>query len=107
MPGEHSQSLPPKRSIIVFTKNVHSPGGKRLRWNLGKNLKLKLERGVGFEMVADSIERNAFRVATVKSKSHPGQKCFLVRLHGKKLGGSVSGEQDVDLSVHDFRGGLK
>ena len=83
MSGEHPQSFPPKRSIIVFTKNVHSPGGKRLRWNLGKNLKLKLERGVGFEMVADSIERNAFRVATVKSKSHPGQKCFLVRLLGK------------------------
>jgi hypothetical protein len=56
---------------------------KPLKWNLGKNLKLKLERGVGFEMVAGAVERNAFEVAKVKSKSHPGQKCFLVRLQRK------------------------
>lgn len=56
---------------------------KSLRWNLGKNLKLKLERGVGFEMVADAIARNAFQVAEVKSKNHPGQKCFLVRIRRK------------------------
>lgn len=56
---------------------------KPLKWNLGKNLNLKLERGVGFEMVADAVERNAFEVAKVKSKNHPGQKCFLVRLHRK------------------------
>ncbi len=46
---------------------------KPLKWNLGKNLKLKLERGVGFEMVADAVERNAFEFAKVKSKNHPGQ----------------------------------
>jgi hypothetical protein len=46
---------------------------KALKWNLGKNLKLKLERGVGFEMVADAITRNAFQVAKVKSKNHPGK----------------------------------
>ncbi len=56
---------------------------KALKWNLGKNLKLKLERGVGFEMVAAAVERNAFKVAKVKSKNHPGQKCFLVRYKKK------------------------
>jgi hypothetical protein len=39
---------------------------KPLKWNIGKNLKLKLERGVGFEMVADAIERKAYQVAKVK-----------------------------------------
>jgi hypothetical protein len=56
---------------------------KSLKWNLGKNLKLKVERGVGFEMVADAIARNAFQVAEVKSKNHIGQKCFLVRIRRK------------------------
>lgn len=53
---------------------------KSLRWNLGKNLKLKTERGVGFEMVAEAIAKGAFKIAKVKSQNHPGQKCFLVRL---------------------------
>jgi hypothetical protein len=57
---------------------------KVLLWNLGKNLKLKLERGIGFGLVADAIERNAFEVAKVKSRNHPGQKCFLIRWHGKR-----------------------
>ena len=52
---------------------------KRLRWNLGKNLKLKLERGIGFETIAAAIERNTFSIKEVKSKNHPGQKCFIVR----------------------------
>ena len=56
---------------------------KALKWNLGKNLKIKLERGVGFEMVSEAIMRNAFQIAKVKSKNHPGQKCFLVRLQKK------------------------
>jgi hypothetical protein len=55
-------------------------GMQSFRWNLGKNLKLKTERGVGFEMVVEAITRGAFKIAKVKSKSHPGQKCFLVRI---------------------------
>ena len=56
---------------------------KPLKWNLGKNLKLKLERGIGLEMVSDAIAQNGFKVAKVKSKNHPGQMCFLVRLQRK------------------------
>jgi hypothetical protein len=56
---------------------------KALKWNLGKNLKLKLERGVGFEMVADAITRNAFQVAKVKSKNHPGKSASLCDSKGK------------------------
>jgi hypothetical protein len=55
---------------------------KPLSWNLGKNLKLKLERGVGFEMVVAEVTRRAFRIGEVKSKNHPGQKCFIVKLNG-------------------------
>ena len=33
--------------------------------------------------VAEAIMRNAFQIAKVKSKNHPGQKCFLVRLQKK------------------------
>jgi hypothetical protein len=56
---------------------------KPLRWNLGKNLKLKLERGIGFETIAAAIERNAFTIKEAKSKNHPGQKCFIVRASRK------------------------
>lgn len=56
---------------------------KPLRWNMGKNLKLKIERGIGFETIAAAIERNAFTVREVKSKNHPGQKCFVVKANRK------------------------
>ncbi len=37
---------------------------KPLRWNLGKNLKLKLERGIGFETIAAAIELCALQGAS-------------------------------------------
>ncbi len=57
---------------------------KPFRWNLGKNIKLKVERGIGFETVAARIEKNAFTVKEVKSKKPPGQKCFVVSANRKK-----------------------
>ena len=57
---------------------------KPYRWNLGKNVKLKMERGVGFEMVVEAINHGAFAIGEVESKNHPGQKCFWVTLIGKK-----------------------
>ena len=57
---------------------------KPYRWNLGKNIKLKTERGVGFEMVVEAINRRAFTIGEVDSKNHPGQKCFWVTLNSKK-----------------------
>jgi hypothetical protein len=56
---------------------------KRLTWNSGKNTKLKLERGVSFEMVLECIERGAFHIDMTTSKSHGRQRAFFVRLNGR------------------------
>ena len=56
---------------------------KAIRWNLGKNIKLKLERGIGFEMIVDAVNRDAYTIDVVASRNHPGQKCFRVRLFNK------------------------
>jgi hypothetical protein len=56
---------------------------KRITWNMGKNSKLKMERGVSFEMVMSCIARNAFKVAPTSSKSHVKQKAFFVWMNDK------------------------
>jgi uncharacterized DUF497 family protein len=56
---------------------------KLFTWNLGKNSKLKEERGVSFEEVKDAIERKAAKRARNTSRNHPDQFIFIVRIHGK------------------------
>jgi hypothetical protein len=55
-----------------------------LGWNIGKNSKLKEERGVSFEMVRDRLFQGAFSIIKNPSRNHPGQRCFLVTLNGEK-----------------------
>ena len=57
---------------------------KPLRWNLGKNTKLKLERGVSFEMVRTAMTKGAFSVVRNPSRNHPRQSCFVVTLNSIK-----------------------
>ncbi|OGJ89720.1 MAG: hypothetical protein A2268_06975 [Candidatus Raymondbacteria bacterium RifOxyA12_full_50_37] len=52
---------------------------KTFTYNLGKNTKLKLERGIGFEVVMKAVIEGRYKVARVKSKNHPDQKCFLFK----------------------------
>jgi hypothetical protein len=56
---------------------------KRITWNSGKNTKLKIERGVSFELVMESIARGVYRIDMTTSRSHGRQKAFFVRLNGK------------------------
>jgi hypothetical protein len=56
---------------------------KRFSYNLGKNIKLKLERGIGFESVLNAIMNGNFKVARIKSEAHYGQSCYLIRYNGK------------------------
>ena len=56
---------------------------KVVKWNSGKNTKLKIERGGSFEMVMDCLSRGTFRVGPTTSKSHDDQKAFYVRLNGR------------------------
>ena len=56
---------------------------KRFTWNLGKNTKLKEERGVSFEEIQDAIFRGAGKVASNTSRNHPGQRVFLLNIRGK------------------------
>ncbi len=58
--------------------------GKQFAWNLGKNTKLKTERGVSFEEVYELVQRDAFRRVRNKSAYHRGQKMFIVRIRGRK-----------------------
>jgi hypothetical protein len=51
-------------------------------WNLGKNTKLKQERGIGFEMVMASLAKGAYKVISTPSKSHPGQAAYMVTIRG-------------------------
>lgn len=55
---------------------------ERLGWNLGKNSKLKEERGVSFEEVRDRIGKQAYRIVRNPGRNHPGQLCLLVTIHG-------------------------
>lgn len=57
---------------------------KRIAWNLGKNSKLKEERGVSFEDAAIAIEAGRL-IDVVKDHtgSHPGQMAFLISTKGK------------------------
>ena len=52
-------------------------------YNLGKNIKLKLERGIGFENVIELIEKDRYSIAKITSENHAGQKCFIVKYNGK------------------------
>ena len=56
---------------------------KRFTWNLGKNLKLKIERGVSFEEVYERIQRGAYQTKKNPSKNHQGQRLFLVTINGR------------------------
>lgn len=55
---------------------------KRHTWNMGKNTKLKLERGPSFEMVMDRLTKGAYRVIPTPSKSHPGQSAYMITFNG-------------------------
>ena len=50
---------------------------------LGKNTKLKLERGVSFEMVRERLAKGAFKVAPTTSKSHGAQMAFFVWMNSR------------------------
>ncbi len=56
---------------------------KRFAWDMGKNLKLKLERGVSFEDVYLRIQNGAYHTKKNPSKNHKGQRLFLVTINGK------------------------
>jgi uncharacterized DUF497 family protein len=56
---------------------------KRYTWNLGKNTKLKEERGISFEEIQAAIERKDAKRARNKSRNHPNQYVFVVSLRGK------------------------
>ncbi len=55
---------------------------ERLGWNLGKNSKLKEERGVSFEEVRERVRSNAYDIVRNSSRNHPGQFSLLVTIHG-------------------------
>ena len=55
---------------------------KPVVWNLGKNSKLKEERGVSFEQVYERLHRNAYRIVYNPSRNHPGQRMFIVSING-------------------------
>jgi len=57
---------------------------KEFTWNLGKNTKLKEERGVSFEDVRGKLECGAFRVAKNPSKNHAGQKMYIVIINRRR-----------------------
>ena len=50
-------------------------------WDEGKNKKLRKERGISFEEVADLIIRKRY-VGIVKHKKRPHQCVFLIPIHG-------------------------
>ena len=52
-------------------------------WNLGKNTKLKEERGISFEEVVRCLISGNFSIQKNSSKNLPGQQVFEVRLKGK------------------------
>lgn len=52
-------------------------------WNLGKNSKLKEERGVSFEDVVRCVIAGNFSIQRNTSKFHPGQSVFVVRMKGR------------------------
>ena len=56
---------------------------KQFNWNLGKNTKLKEERGISFEEIKVAIERGVGKLARNKSRQHSGQRVFLVPIRGK------------------------
>ena len=57
---------------------------KPLVWNLGKNSKLKEDRGISFEEVQECILRGAFIIGKVQSKNYPNQGCFFVTIRRKR-----------------------
>jgi len=52
---------------------------KLFTYSLSKNIKLKLERGIGFEIALKAIRNGGYKVARIKSKNHPGQLCYIIR----------------------------
>ena len=52
---------------------------KIFTWNLGKNIKLKIERGIRFENVMNAVIKGNYKIARIKSKIHKGQYCFIIR----------------------------
>jgi hypothetical protein len=77
---------------------------KRISWNLGKNTKLKEERGVSFEEVEWCLLRNAFRLGLVSSRSHRHQPCFHVTLKGKRW---VVPYREYKSHIYDFSEGVR
>ncbi len=50
-------------------------------WDEIKNVKLKEERGIGFEMIVDLIELEDFKIFNNSSSIHEGQMIFVIKNH--------------------------
>jgi hypothetical protein len=68
---------------------------KRLVWNVGKNTKLKLERGVSFEEFEEKFLKNAFKVVRNPSGNHKRQNIFLVRIRGRNFAVPFEGRATI------------
>lgn len=56
---------------------------KRFTWNLGKNTKLKEERGISFEQVCEKIECGAYKLKRNPNNRYKGQRIFMVVIHSR------------------------
>ena len=54
---------------------------KSFIWDEIKNVKLKEERGVGFETIVDLIELGDFKIFNNSSSIHEGQMVFVIKNH--------------------------
>ena len=55
---------------------------KDFSWNIGKNNKLKEERGISFEGVVRSIIAGNFRIRKNQSGNHSGQLVYEITMQG-------------------------
>ena len=53
----------------------------RFIWDEIKNVKLKEERGIGFETIVDLIELGDFKIFNNSSSIHEGQMVFVIKNH--------------------------
>ena len=68
-----------RTSTICYTMLM-----KQIRWNEEKNQLLLMQRGVGFDMVVDLLERGEFlaKKEHPNKQKYPNQFIFVVRLNG-------------------------
>jgi uncharacterized DUF497 family protein len=56
---------------------------KKITWNLGKNTKLKLERGVSFEDVYSKLQRQEYKAKNNPSPKYKRQRMFVIVIKSK------------------------